>query len=108
MSEEKSSAGSNPIVSFDDAVDFLSKRTDRPCPACGHYSWNVSAGSEVEGDIVVASFALANQANGSIFFKGLPLVVATCKKCAFMRVHNLRSISRWIKEGKPEFVDEAD
>jgi len=37
--------------------------------------------------------------------KGIPLVTATCKKCAYVRTHNLKAISKWIADGKPEFVE---
>lgn len=105
MSEIKIDSDIRPPVGFNDVAEFFSKRVQNPCPACSHNSWSLHSTTEVGKSLVSHSFALANESDGSIYMKGIPLVTATCKKCAYVRTHNLKAISKWIADGKPEFVE---
>lgn len=105
MSNEMDDATPKPTVSYEDAVQFLLKRAPNACPACGYEKWAVSA-PNLNGDAHIAQgFAWVNEDNGNIYMKGTPLLTATCRKCAFMKVHNLKVIAKWVKDGKPEFAE---
>lgn len=105
MSEEKNITGDNQLVSFEQAAEFFAKRAQNPCPACGNNSWTLNASTKIGEDYVSLGFSLMNQHDGNMYLKGIPLIVATCKKCGFVRPHNLKIISKWIADGKPEFSE---
>lgn len=109
MSEDNKILGDLPNVGFKDAAAFFSQRTDKPCPACGHSSWNITATlhSKREGwKEVSLGLPSVNLQTGESGTQAIPFVLALCKKCAFVRMHGLTEIARWIKDGKPEFKDD--
>jgi hypothetical protein len=111
MSEKLTMLGGTPIVRLNDAIDFFAQRTGQPCPACGHTKWGVIAtspattNSEVEISLGILGMDIGT---GKTSPAGLPLVVATCKKCAYLRMHGMVEISKWIAAGKPDFKEEDD
>lgn len=105
MSASDNSHPPTPEVSFNDAVEFLTKRTPNSCPACGFNSWSVSAPVQNGSAHITAGLVWANESDGNIYMKGTPLVTATCEKCAYVRIHNLKFIAKWVADGKPEFVE---
>ena len=105
MSENKTTENAVPQVTFQDAVEFLSKRAPNACPACGHNSWSVSAPRKAGERTVANGLAIVDASNGNIYMQGTPLVTATCKKCGYMRNHGLHVISQWVADGKPEFAE---
>lgn len=102
MSEEYRLLDGGPNVVFEDAVEFMEQRADLPCPACGHTKWDVTAA--FDGNTKLSwSLAAINVTTFNTVSPGIPVVSVECRKCAFMRLHSLRSISKWIKAGRPEF-----
>lgn len=97
--------GGTPIVEFSDAVEFLSKRATNPCPSCGHDGWVLSPPfrGPKSNQWVASGLVAVKLADGTTVSQGLPLVLVTCKKCAFIKMHGVVEISQWIADGKPEF-----
>ena len=105
MSEDYRILGGTPNVLFEDAVEFMQKRADIPCPACGHTKWDVTAAFDGNPKLSWGLTAV----NVTTFYPvsgGSPVVTVECRKCAFLRMHHLGSISKWIEAGKPEFKDD--
>jgi len=104
MSEEYSIVGGGPNVLFEDAVAFMQQRADLPCSACGHANWDVTAAfdgnKKMSWSLTAINLTTFNSINA-----GSPVVAVECRRCAFIRLHSLASISKWVAEGRPEFVD---
>gem|GEM_PF-2719485 len=109
MSDKKTILGGTPVVEFEDAVEFLQTRAPLPCPACGHGEWSVSAALKTttdSGDRLALGIVGVNIHTGVTRTQGVPLVLASCKKCAFIRMHGLTEISQWLEAGKPAFAND--
>lgn len=108
---DNSLIGGIPLVTVDDAIEFFSERTPQPCPACGAMKWGVYTTAPAAGDpntSVVLNLIGAEVPTGHGHNSGMPLVLVTCKKCAFIRMHAMVQIARWIEEGKPDYTDEDE
>jgi hypothetical protein len=105
MNEDNTLLGGTPFISYDDAVEFLSKRTNGSCSACGHNSWQITVpvATEDEKSGVSIGLGFVNTRTGNSIQRGYPTVAAVCKKCAHIRLHGVFEISRWKASGKPEF-----
>ena len=107
MSAENTILGGTPVVEFKDAVEFMSTRATKTCPACGHHKWSVAASTRAASDIGYTMGLVGIElATGEILTHGIPLILATCKKCGYIRTHSLEFISKWIAAGKPEFKED--
>jgi predicted nucleic-acid-binding Zn-ribbon protein len=106
MSEPVKFPDGTPVASFQDVIEFLDQRAFLPCSSCGHTDWSVF--SSMESNSGQAGFALAvlDLHTGLPLKQVNPVVLVTCKKCAYTRMHNFTKISKWAAEGKPEFSDE--
>jgi hypothetical protein len=105
MNEYNNLPDGTPIASFEDVIDFLEKRATLPCSACGHWDWSVFSSREVKGIQGGMGVVGMQLHSGATFAKGVPVVITTCKKCFYMRMHNFDDISKWVTSGKPEFPD---
>ncbi|MDK6078944.1 hypothetical protein [Massilia varians] len=108
MSDDKSLLNKLKLVKFEDAVDFFSQRSGKACPACGHNKWTAMAtfGAPNEQPSVSWSLSAMSLSDGETVNVGYPVAFATCKKCFFMRTHDLSLIANWVADGKPEFQDD--
>lgn len=107
MSDDLKLPDGNPIASFEDIVEFLSERASLPCSSCGHNQWSVFSTQESKNSINGFGIVGIQFRTGNIYQKGAPLVVATCKKCAYMKLHSFVDIAKWVAAGKPEFTENA-
>lgn len=105
MSEEVTILGGSPAVTFEDAVEFLSQRANNACSACGHNSWHVTAPVFAGSSSAAMGLSGVNLKTGETVARGVPTIFCTCKKCAHIRLHGIYEISRWVKDGKPEFIE---
>lgn len=105
MSENNTLPDGTPIVSFEDAVEFLEKRATLPCSSCGHHEWSVFTSQEAKSSWGAMGIVGLQLNTGNILSKAIPVIVATCKKCAYLKLHNFTDISKWAAGGKPEFED---
>lgn len=88
------------IVSFEEAAEFLGKRAGNACPACGKSKWSIF--TRVDRDDLPIGLGLVgvNLKDNGIMISGVPLLIATCDNCAYMRIHNLQIISKLVNDGK--------
>ncbi|MBQ5963175.1 hypothetical protein [Massilia sp. ZL223] len=105
MSEEDQLLGGKPMVTFSDAVEFFKKRATNPCPTCSSKSWAVTTTFGAEPKMGWG-FAAVNLRTGISISRGIPVIYAQCKKCAYLRVHDLTAISTWVEQGKPEYKED--
>ena len=106
MSDDDKIPGGSPIPQFDDIVEFLSKRATKPCPSCGYNKWSLSEHGRGSAGMVGSGLAGIKLTTGETLLHGVPMILTTCSRCAFVRMHGLFEISKWIQAGKPEFRDE--
>jgi hypothetical protein len=106
MSDSKKLPDGTPIASYDDAVEFLQKRAPLPCPACGTNDWTLFTWHEVNESTTAFGLVGLQLETGNIYAKASPLLLVTCKKCSYVRMHRFGDISKWAADGKPEFVEE--
>lgn len=95
-------------ITYTDAVEFFSKRTTLPCPACGHAKWAVASpvGSVFdENEDITFGLVGVKTSNAAVLSAGFPLISAVCQKCYFVRSHALKDIVNWVAQGKQEFID---
>ena len=90
-------------LTTDDAIEFFKKRASNPCPACGHSDWNVFVNHAPNHPEVGIGLLNVNVSGAGIHMQGHPVILVTCMKCGFLRLHNLRFVAAWRAEGKPEF-----
>lgn len=105
MTEKHKLHDGTPLASFEDATEFLSSRADKACPACGHAKWNLYISHDGTSFLTGLGLVGLNLKTSGILTSGLPVVIGTCEKCAFMRMHSLFTISKWAANGKPNFDD---
>jgi hypothetical protein len=107
MSEEDTILGGTPAVSFDDAAEFLLQRSPNPCPSCGYTKWKLSAPTpSKQGGLVSPGVVGVRMTDGIATSQGIPFVLTTCRKCAFVKMHGVFEISVWKSKGKPEFKED--
>jgi hypothetical protein len=104
MSEEKKILGDLPNVEFQDAVDFFASRKTRECPICGHNQWSVFTSIDAASGPTGTGLASIDLTTMAPMNFSRAAVTAICTKCAFLRLHGLVEIAKWVKAGKPEFV----
>jgi len=108
MSEKFSFQNGTPVAAYEDIVDFFRKRTTSVCPVCGFSGWNILATNQVNDTNVAMGIVMLDVETGVPLAQAASYVLAHCKKCAFMRMHHLLTISNWVKEGKPDFVEDEN
>jgi predicted nucleic-acid-binding Zn-ribbon protein len=109
MDKDLKILGGHPMVVLDDAIEYISQRAGKDCPACGYSKWTVYASGEsrkTPGVRYAVGLVGVDLATGSTLPNGVPFITVTCKKCSFARLHNLERISKWIEAGKPEFAED--
>lgn len=107
MSDETTILGGTPMVDFEEASEFLRKRAPNPCPACGTNHWGIQGNVQTPHGPVTSGLAGIRISNGALLTQGLPVIMVTCHKCAFIRLHGLVEISKWIEAGRPDYVEGA-
>jgi hypothetical protein len=107
MSDEKTMMGGTPIVTFKDAVEFFDKRAPHTvCPICRYHKWTILAPTDGKAGLISFGLPGVKLSTGDLLMGGAPIMLVTCKKCAFMRAHAMTEISKWIEAGKPEFKED--
>jgi hypothetical protein len=106
MSNDDKILGGTPVVDADDAIEFFTQRGSNPCPNCGHKQWNITRLVQGKESKIAPGLVGTQISNGATLTQGLPVVITTCKKCAYLRMHDFVTISKWIAEGKPEFKED--
>ena len=106
MSSDKNLPVGTPVISFDDASDYFAQRKVGNCPACGHNRWAIFTSSNKSGGGAAAGFAAVELTDFTSVSGAVPVVMATCKKCAFIRTHSMLAISKWVGDGRPDFVND--
>lgn len=106
MSDKNVLSDGNRIATYDEVVEFLRARSDKPCPSCGYTKWSVFTTQEREDSHLGFGLVGLQLHTASILTQGAPLVLTTCRKCAYVKMHSLIEISKWVANGMQEFVDE--
>ena len=104
MSSDQLLPVGTPAISFEDATDFFAQRKVGNCPACNHNQWAIFTSSNRHGGGTAAGFSAVELNDFSSVSGAVPVVMATCKRCSFIRIHSMLAISKWVGDGRPEFA----
>lgn len=104
MSDDKDGPLNLPVASAADVIEFFKKRVTKNCPACDYNQWAITSPYELDSSVSLGIPGM-NATNGKSVSVGLPMAVAQCKRCSFIRLHGLGDITNWVLQGKPEFSD---
>lgn len=97
---EKASRTSIGTLSTDDAVEWLKSRTKGgKCPMCGWSTWNILSSDD---QILAIQYVRFDKALMT------PVMLTECDRCAFVASFMVSSVQAWIRDGKPEFKDDAN
>lgn len=94
-----------PDLPFDAIVQFFKKNgVSGSCPACGHENWDV-LGSVSHGDgHLIPNIPISSRLDGGteLAAYNMRVIVATCTKCGYMRMHARSQILNWHKSQQQE------
>jgi hypothetical protein len=105
MADELNLSSINAIVEFDDAAAFFRQRAISGCPICAYTKWSLLPTDGEEGSRYSLGLPGVSLPARQTFQSAIPVIVATCKRCSFMRMHNASDIAKWVEDGRPEFSD---
>lgn len=85
-------------LEFDDVVAYLDNaKAELGCPACGGYEWDLSDSyKSAAGAQVPTLICIPPGGNIGKSAKNVPVILAICKQCSFIRMHARKPIVRWI------------
>lgn len=93
-----------PDLSFEDIVAFFTEHSvTGKCPCCGHENWDVLGSISKQELHFTPSIPINNQVeNGATRGDGFvfPVVITTCTKCAYIRMHSRNKILDWVHAQK--------
>jgi hypothetical protein len=104
MTDEIDISKINAIVEFDEAAEFFAQRTTKGCPICGYTKWTLFSSSGTEDSRYSFGVPGVSLPSRNAMASAMPVILAICMKCAFVRMHSAVDIAKWVADGKPEFV----
>lgn len=96
-------------LAYVDVLEFLeAANADNTCPVCRNTSWSVLNSQFLTDSYKEASIPLTavnNQVSSTL--SSYSVVLLTCNKCFYVRMHGRKSIHLWVKNGKKALDTDA-
>lgn len=89
-------------LTYEDVVDFFKAvEVNNVCPVCENVSWTVLNSQyigEAYKEPVITLNAVNNASTSTL--SSYSVVLLTCTRCYYVRLHGRRAIHMWVKNGK--------